>query len=67
MKKVLKTLTTASIMRYARASGTNTEQKKIMDFAKLALKMIRLKNQELKLINTETKFMIVKLIDVQRI
>ncbi len=67
MKKVLKTLTIAKTMRYAKASGTNTEQRMMMDFAKLVLKIISLKSQELKLINTENKFMIAKLMVVRRI
>ena len=56
-----------SIMKYVKANGTNTDQKWIMDFVNFALKMTSLKNQELKLINTEIKFMIAKLMVVRRI
>ncbi len=37
--KELKIMILASIMKYAKASGTNTEQNKIMDFAEIALKI----------------------------
>ena len=55
-----------SIHKYAMANGTDTDIRKIMDFANIALKMTSLKNQELKLINTETKFMIAKLMVVEK-
>ncbi len=49
------------------ANGINTEQRKMMDFAKIASKMKSKRNQELKLTNIETLFMIAKLMDVQKV
>ncbi len=45
-------------------NGIDTEQKKIMVIAKVALKMKSLKNKESRWTNIETKFMIVKLMVV---
>ena len=49
-----------------KANGFSTKQKMIMDIAKAALKFNRKKKMELKLINIETNFMIVKLMVVKK-
>ncbi len=45
MKKEIKTISLAKIIRHAKASGTNIEQRMMMDSAKLALKK-KMKNRK---------------------
>ena len=49
-----------------KANGFSTKQKMIMDIAKAALKFNWKKKMELKLINIETNFMIVRLMVVKK-
>ena len=47
MKNSINTVILASIMRHVKENGLNTNQRKMMDFAKLVSKMKKKNNKEL--------------------